>query len=229
MPGASTSPRLLSDSTRAWTALAWSLLVLPVVLVLQAWRDAALSPVAGVFLVYAVFTLVYLVLTLRVFLPATPEMLATRAPRARSARERLAQLANGGAAGFGFSVQIAAAAFAAAVVMVAVDGLVPERDRVLTLVTAAITVVAAWLVVAVSYAVEYARTDLNDGGLDFPGHDELGYRDYLYLSLAISTTFGTTDVGVTSTAVRRLVSGHSLMAFIFNTLILALVVAALIG
>lgn len=229
MPRGSSSPRLLSDSARAWTASGLSALVVPLLVPLQLARGTAFSLVSSSFLLYAAFTVVYLVLTLRVFLPATPQLLVLRAPRARSTRQRLGRFASGGSAGFGFSVQIALIAFAAAVAMVAVEGLVPPRDRVLTLAAAAVVVAASWLVVAVSYAIEYARVDLADGGLDFPGGGELGFRDYLYLSLAVSTTFGTTDVAVTSTAMRRLVSGHTVLAFVFNTLVVALVVAALIG
>ena len=59
MPGAPSRPRLPSDTTRVWTAFAWSLLTAPAVIAVQAWRGAALSPVAVASLFYAVVTAVY--------------------------------------------------------------------------------------------------------------------------------------------------------------------------
>ena len=45
----------------------------------------------------------------------------------------------------------------------------------------------------------------------------------------MSTTFDSTDVTVTSASVRRVVLVHGLVAFVFNSVVLALLVSALLG
>lgn len=82
-------------------------------------------------------------------------------------------------------------------------------------------------------AVAYLLADVREGGtaLGFPG--EVGERrtftDYPYFSLAVSSTFGPTDVQVRSTRTRRLVAGHGVTAFAFNTVILGAVVSMLVA
>lgn len=54
-----------------------------------------------------------------------------------------------------------------------------------------------------------------------------GFADYFYFSLTVATTFGATDVDVMTTRMRRTVTGHAALAFLFNTVIIALLVTAL--
>lgn len=98
------------------------------------------------------------------------------------------------------------------------------------IVLAVIIVVFAWLTVAVTYTVAYLQRDVRSGhrALCYPGEDVRSVEDYAYLALAISTTFGTTDVEVRQSTVRRLVAGHSVLAFILNTVVLAGVVSMLV-
>ena len=51
--------------------------------------------------------------------------------------------------------------------------------------------------------------------------------DYVYFAVSVGTTPGTTDVQVDSRHMRRVVTAHALIAFAFNTVILALVLSAL--
>ncbi|WP_203567519.1 DUF1345 domain-containing protein [Aestuariimicrobium ganziense] len=86
-----------------------------------------------------------------------------------------------------------------------------------------------WFDVIITYAVHYARLDLTrGGGLRFPNEDESAepsFVDYQYLATGVQATFGTTDVTVTTTAMRRTVRNHALLAFVFNSVIVALVVS----
>lgn len=90
--------------------------------------------------------------------------------------------------------------------------------------------VASWLSVVVTYSVEYMCRDQREPGtqLSFPGgNDDLRWMDYLYFSFGVSTTFGTTDVDVQDTSMRRTVTGQGIIAFIFNTVILAVAIGAI--
>ena len=129
-------------------------------------------------------------------------------------------------AGAEVAVTFSALALLAAVGLAATD--VSSTSVGFTAVTAAV-VVSAWVTVVVAYAADYARRDCAAGGLEWPGEAPRGFGDYLYFSAAVSTTFGTTDVTVTAAAVRRVVLGHALLAFAFNTVVLAMLVSALLG
>jgi uncharacterized membrane protein len=70
------------------------------------------------------------------------------------------------------------------------------------------------------------------GGLDFPGASDPDYFDFLYQALVVGMTSQVSDVQVTSSAMRRLVTMHALVAFVFNVVLLALgvnVAASLLG
>lgn len=93
-------------------------------------------------------------------------------------------------------------------------------------------VVAAWITVAVSFAAAYLAEDVQTDwhALDFPGEESKEDReltDYVYLAIAVSTTFGTTDVSFRSPEVRRTATVHAVIAFVFNTVVLAVVVSLL--
>lgn len=67
------------------------------------------------------------------------------------------------------------------------------------------------------------------GGLNFPhasGSDAPApnYAEFLYFSFTIAATAQTSDVAVTTRAMRRLVLAHAVLSFAFNTLVLALAI-----
>lgn len=65
------------------------------------------------------------------------------------------------------------------------------------------------------------------GGLTFPGDEGVVFSDCVYLSSQVQTTFSSSDVTVETTLARRMVTGHTLVAFAFNTVIIALLIAVL--
>lgn len=100
----------------------------------------------------------------------------------------------------------------------------------LVIVLGLIAVVGGWLLMQTSFTLHYARLyydgDAKPGGLIFEGGppDDL---DFAYLSFGIGTTFQVADVVVSSKAIRRTILVHSILAFAFNTTILALTVSLL--
>jgi len=97
------------------------------------------------------------------------------------------------------------------------------------------TVIGSWLLLPVEFALAYAsvfhrQTAGKAEGLAFPGDDGVpDYSDFLYFSITIAATSQTSDVAVTSRAMRRLVLLQSLLAFAFNTGVLALTINTLAG
>ncbi len=95
------------------------------------------------------------------------------------------------------------------------------------------TVIVSWFMVqmifALHYAHEYYGVDEDDGvrdagGLDFPGDKEPNYWDFLHFSIVIGAACATADVNFTSKGLRQLGTVHSLVAFAFNTVIVALTI-----
>ena len=96
----------------------------------------------------------------------------------------------------------------------------------------------SWLMVHFAFAVRYAHLYYGDNnkqfskhakGLVFPEDDVPDYFDFAYFSIVIGMTFQVSDVVITSKGVRRLVLMHSIIAFIFNTVIIAMTVSQVIG
>jgi hypothetical protein len=62
------------------------------------------------------------------------------------------------------------------------------------------------------------------GGLKFPGDKEPGQLDFAYFSFTVGTSFAASDVKVTSRASRRVVLGHTILSFVYNTVLIAVVI-----
>jgi uncharacterized membrane protein len=97
------------------------------------------------------------------------------------------------------------------------------------LVLAIITIVLSWsfihTIFALHYAHEYhAEHRRSEGGLAFPGKEQPDYSDFVYFSFGIGMTSQVSDVAVTSKAIRRIVTAHSIVSFGFNVALLALTV-----
>ena len=97
-----------------------------------------------------------------------------------------------------------------------------------------VTLVLAWTFANVVYALHYAHLyylqapdGTDSGGLSFPGDAEPDYWDFLYFSCTMGMTFQTSDVAVTSAAIRRIVLFHGLAAFVFNLGVIAFTVNVL--
>jgi uncharacterized membrane protein len=101
------------------------------------------------------------------------------------------------------------------------------------LVALAVTAVAgAWVLMHTAYALHYAHLyyldDGDPGGLAF-GDEPPDDLDFAYVAFGIGMTFAVSDVAVTDRGIRRVVLGHAVLAFGFNTAILALAINLIFG
>jgi uncharacterized membrane protein len=64
----------------------------------------------------------------------------------------------------------------------------------------------------------------NPGGLDFPGTHSPDYADFLYFSCIIGTSGQTADISFCSRSMRRTGLVHCVLAYFFNTTLLALTI-----
>lgn len=93
------------------------------------------------------------------------------------------------------------------------------------------TIVASWFFMNIVFSLHYAHDYYFDlqrgqsGGLVFlPTHDEPTYLDFLYFAFIFGATAQTADVGLSSRKMRRTCTLHSVLAFFFNTTLLALTI-----
>lgn len=95
------------------------------------------------------------------------------------------------------------------------------------------TLALAWLYANTVYALHYAHMyylEGSQGGLNFAGSpDNPDYNDFIYFAFTLGMTFQTSDTGVESRAMRRVVTYHCLAAFVFNIGVLAFSVNTLGG
>ena len=104
------------------------------------------------------------------------------------------------------------------------------------LALAVVTLAVAWTFGNVVYALHYAHLyyDQRAGGgdargLNFPGTEAPDYWDFCYFAATLGMAFQVSDVAVTSPRVRRAVTGHALVAFVYNIGVLSLTINIVAG
>jgi uncharacterized membrane protein len=165
------------------------------------WRDAAMLGWCGHVGVYAALMFAYLG-------DAEPEMM----------RERASLLAEGRVAILTLSLVVATVSLLV-VTMLLADDQRGTVERVIPIVA----IIAAWFYVHLLFAQEYAHEFwASNEGLVFPGgDDEPPFGEFLYFAFVVGCTFQVSDATTNTPRMRRFVLLHTLVAFWFNTVILA--------
>lgn len=181
------------------------------------------------------FTSFYLWWTHRTYTRASAAAIRSVAARDNRARGTLA----GRLLSFNSPTDWTTAAAVVSVVITVVIALSPgaREDPVIILLGLA-TVVSAWATMVYSFAVDYMHvTLLQEGGTEGPEtphirfsfDDEPGFSDYLTFSVMVSAMAVAAPAEITSRQMWRKVRSHVLLAFIFNTVIVAMMVSLLFG
>jgi uncharacterized membrane protein len=98
------------------------------------------------------------------------------------------------------------------------------------LMLATVTIALSWAMVHTTFALHYAHDyyrGAKPGGLQFPSgdeHDHADYWDFVYFSFVIGMTAQVSDVGITDKTIRRTVTAHGIISFVYNTALVALMV-----
>jgi uncharacterized membrane protein len=111
-----------------------------------------------------------------------------------------------------------------------------HRPDLLSLTLALAAAPLGWCMLHTVSAFHYVNlyyfasaTAASDRTLEFPGTKEPDLWDFIYFSLVIGMTAQVSDVQVRTTAMRRAVTGHSVISFFFNTVLIAMAVNAAIA
>jgi uncharacterized membrane protein len=141
--------------------------------------------------------------------------------------------------GQGFILALAVIASAASIVAIAAELSLAKGEhgleKGLRVALAFGTVLASWFFVQMVFALHYAHEYYGEGdsgrkgGLAFPGDDTPDYWDFLHFGSIIGVAAQTADVAFTSKNMRRTGTVHGMVAFVFNTVVLALTINLLAG
>jgi uncharacterized membrane protein len=126
---------------------------------------------------------------------------------------------------------VAAIASVAAIVVELIDvSNLPQHEVNQRLALVVVTIVFSWTFIHTAFALHYAHGFYDDDPpaphpcLMFPGTKQPDYLDFLYFAFVIGTTSQTSDVAIASRGMRRLALLHGVIAFFFNTTLLAVAV-----
>lgn len=129
-----------------------------------------------------------------------------------------------------------AALFAATAGLVGVAMIGAHLRSPLPAVLGLVTIILSWLllqtVFAAHYANQYRRDRGEEGpanGLDFPGDGPIGFLDFVYVAFTVGLTFQVSDVTTNTAGMRRIVTAHAVVAFLFNTVVIAIAVGVAAG
>lgn len=98
-----------------------------------------------------------------------------------------------------------------------------------------LTVITAWLFTQTMFALHYAHEFHMSRGASaspafvFPGTDEPDFFDFLYVACIIGTSGQTADVSFSARRTRRVGLIHCVLAFFFNTTLLAMTINVAAG
>ena len=190
--------------------------------------DPSLPAVTDIVLGWDTLCLIFLVSVTSVMITNTPDDIRARAEREDEGRGLILTL-----------VLIAAAASVAAIaaelsLAKAAHGLFKAGHIGLAFGT----VTASWLMVQVVFALHYAHEYYDENvdcvgedrkGLHFPGGEIPDYWDFVHFAVIIGVACATADVEFRSKPLRRIGTVQSLVAFAFNTMIVALTINLLAG
>lgn len=95
---------------------------------------------------------------------------------------------------------------------------------------AGLTVLSSWAFIQIMFSLHYAHDYYaaqchgRKPGLAFPEDEAPDYGDFFYFSAVIGTSGQTADVSFVSKVLRRIGSVHCILAYLFNTTVLALLI-----
>jgi uncharacterized membrane protein len=133
-----------------------------------------------------------------------------------------------------FVITAALLSVAAIVALLSTLKQVAPAERVAHLALASMTIVNSWLLVHTMFTLHYADIYYSvaedaPAPLSFPETRQPLFWDFVYFSFTIGVACQTADVATTQTGIRRTVTVHSIIAFVFNLVILGFALNVLAG
>lgn len=89
----------------------------------------------------------------------------------------------------------------------------------------------AWAALHLMYATRYAYLYYSEpaGGIDFNAQQAPAYRDFFYFSYNLGMTYQVSDTDVSSSVIRAMTLRHTLLSYVFGTVVLATTINLVAG
>ena len=106
------------------------------------------------------------------------------------------------------------------------DGL----ERGILAALALVSIALSWTLLHTLFTLRYARLYYQQGGgIDFNQEDDPRYSDFAYFAFTLGMTFQVSDTNIGNHVIRATVLRHSLLSFVFGTVILATTINLVAG
>lgn len=127
-------------------------------------------------------------------------------------------------------VVIASIASLGGVANLLIAGTAKGPDASIAAAVGFLSVIASWLVVHAVYTLRYAVLYYTEpvGGINFNQDEKPTFADFAYLAFTVAVTYGVTDTAVQSRPIRTSVLQHSMVSYLFGTVIVAITVQVVI-
>ena len=106
-----------------------------------------------------------------------------------------------------------------------------DRASAFESLLAVLAVAASWCAVHTVYALRYARHCLvnEPDAVDWPGGGAPRLSDFVYLAFTLGMTYQVSDTDLQTPAIRRLVLHHTLLSYVFGTVVVATTINLVVG
>ena len=97
---------------------------------------------------------------------------------------------------------------------------------------ALLSVAVAWLDVQLVFTLRYAHLYYSGGGgidFNFTKDEEPDYRDFSYVAFTLGMTYQVSDTAVSSRHIRRTMTEHALLSYVFGVVVIATVVNVVVS
>jgi uncharacterized membrane protein len=103
--------------------------------------------------------------------------------------------------------------------------------KILLAALALVSVALSWVLLHTLYTLRYAELYYTGvgGGINFNQKEDPQYTDFAYLAFVLGMTFQVSDTNVTNHVIRVAILRHSLLSFLFGSVILASTVNLVAG
>ena len=93
------------------------------------------------------------------------------------------------------------------------------------------TVAVAWLSIHITYVLRYARHYLVEepGCIDFNSKTKPRLSDFAYFAFTLGMTYQVSDTDLTTPRIRKVVLAHTLLSYVFGTVIIAATINLVAG
>ena len=117
------------------------------------------------------------------------------------------------------------------VAVLLIGGSASGQAQVIDAVIGLLSVAVGWLCVHTVYLLRYARLyySSDDPPIDFNQEEDPAFSDFAYFSFGLGVAYQVSDTALRTTEIRRVVLGHTMLAYLYGTVVIAAAINLVAG